>query len=209
MTEQLPYSRQEEQLNVLTHGMGVLFAVYVLWDLVSQSKAVSATVSAIVYGSSLLVLFLASTLYHASTRERIRAIYKKCDHCAIYLLIAGTYTPYLVISLSGAWAVAALVFIWSLALGGVAYKLLVKNTNKKVSLATYLLMGWFALALVYPLYLNLDLSALWWLLAGGIDYSLGTVFYSAKTRHYSHAIWHVFVLVGCVCHYLSISLYVY
>lgn len=209
MTEQLPYSRQEEQLNVLTHSMGVLFAVYVLWDLVSQSKAVSATVSAIVYGSSLLVLFLASTLYHASTRERIRAIYKKCDHCAIYLLIAGTYTPYLVISLSGAWAIAALVFIWTLALGGLAYKLLVKNTNKKVSLATYLLMGWFALALVYPLYLNLDLSALWWLLAGGIAYSLGTVFYSAKTRHYSHAIWHVFVLVGCVCHYLSISLYVY
>ncbi|GKW53048.1 hemolysin III family protein [Pseudoalteromonas sp. NCCP-2140] len=209
MTEQLPYSRQEEQLNVLTHSMGVLFAVYVLWDLISQSKVVSATVSAIVYGSSLLVLFLASTLYHASTRERIRAIYKKCDHCAIYLLIAGTYTPYLVISLSGAWAIAALVFIWTLALGGVAYKLLVKNTNKKVSLATYLLMGWFALALVYPLYLNLDLSALWWLLAGGIAYSLGTVFYSAKTRHYSHAIWHVFVLVGCVCHYLSISLYVY
>ena len=209
MTEQLPYSHQEEQLNVLTHGMGVLFSVYVLWDLISQSKVVSATVSAIVYGSSLLVLFLASTLYHASTRERIRAIYKKCDHCAIYLLIAGTYTPYLVISLSGAWAIAALVFIWSLALGGVAYKLLVKNTNKKVSLATYLLMGWFALALVYPLYLNLDLSALSWLLAGGIAYSLGTVFYSAKTRHYSHAIWHVFVLVGCVCHYLSISLYVY
>ena len=209
MTQQLPYSRQEEQLNVLTHGRGVLFAGYVLWDLISQSKVVSATVSAIVYGSSLLVLFLASTLYHASTRERIRAIYKKCDHCAIYLLIAGTYTPYLVISLSGAWAIAALVFIWSLALGGVAYKLLVKNTNKKVSLATYLLMGWFALALVYPLYLNLDLSALWWLLAGGIAYSLGTVFYSAKTRHYSHAIWHVFVLVGCVCHYLSISLYVY
>lgn len=209
MTEQLPYSRQEEQLNVLTHSMGVLFAVYVLWDLISQSKVVSATVSAIVYGSSLLVLFLASTLYHASTRERIRAIYKKCDHCAIYLLIAGTYTPYLVISLSGVWSIAALVFIWTLALGGVAYKLLVKNTNKKVSLTTYLLMGWFALALVYPLYLNLDLSALWWLLAGGIAYSLGTVFYSAKTRHYSHAIWHVFVLVGCVCHYLSISLYVY
>ncbi|MCF2901906.1 PAQR family membrane homeostasis protein TrhA [Pseudoalteromonas sp. SYSU M81236] len=209
MTEQLPYSRQEEQLNVLTHSMGVLFAVYVLWDLISQSNVISATVSAIVYGASLLVLFLASTLYHASTKERIRAIYKKCDHCAIYLLIAGTYTPYLVISLSGAWSIAALVFIWSLALGGVAYKLLVKNTNKKVSLATYLLMGWFALALVYPLYLNLDLSALWWLLAGGIAYSLGTVFYSAKTRHYSHAIWHVFVLVGCVCHYLSISLYVY
>lgn len=209
MTVQLPYSRQEEQINVLTHSLGVLFAFYVLWDLISQSKAVSATVSAIVYGSSLLVLFMASTLYHASTKARLRAIYKKCDHCAIYLLIAGTYTPYLVISLSGMWAIAALVFIWSLAIGGVIYKLAVKNGNKKVSLATYLLMGWFALALVYPLYLNLDHSALWWLLAGGIAYSLGTFFYSAKTRHYSHAIWHVFVLVGCVCHYLSISLYVF
>ena len=100
MTEQLPYSRQEEQLNVLTHGMGVLFAIYVLWDLISQSNVASATVSAIVYGSSLLVLFLASTLYHASTKERIRAIYKKCDHCAIYMLIAGTYTPFLLLSLS-------------------------------------------------------------------------------------------------------------
>ncbi|WP_404343913.1 hemolysin III family protein [Pseudoalteromonas mariniglutinosa] len=209
MSTDLPYSRQEEQLNVITHSLGIVFSIYVLWDLISQSSAFSATLSAIIYGVSLLLLFTASTCYHASTNSRLRAIYKKCDHCAIYLLIAGTYTPYLIISLSGIWAIAALCFIWALAIGGVAYKLQVKQGNKKVSLATYLLMGWFALALVYPLYLNVNSNALWWLLAGGIAYSLGTFFYSAKTRHYSHAVWHVFVLLGCVCHYLSISLYVY
>jgi len=209
MSTDLAYSKQEEQLNVITHGFGVLFAIYVLWDLINKANSGFALSSAIIYGASILLLFSASTLYHASTQVKLRAIYKKCDHCAIYLLIAGTYTPYLVISLSGPWAIVALVFIWSLALGGVLYKLLVKEGNKRVSLATYLLMGWFALALIYPLYLHVEPSALWWLLAGGIAYSVGTFFYSAKTRHYSHAVWHIFVLMGCFCHYISISQYVF
>jgi len=142
-------------------------------------------------------------------RPRLRAFYKKCDHCAIYLLIAGTYTPFLLLSLSGLWSWATLVFIWAVAFAGIAYKLLVKNGNKKVSLATYLLMGWFALAIVYPLYLHVPINALYWLLAGGVFYSVGTVFYSAKSTQYSHAIWHLFVIGGCVSHYIAITRYVY
>ncbi len=203
------YSQKEEQLNALSHGAGVIFSFYVLWELLTKSQSAAHITSAIVYGSSLFLLFLASTLYHSSVSTRARAFYKKCDHCAIYILIAGTYTPFLVLSLSGAWSLLTLVFIWSLAIGGVCYKLLVKNQNKRVSLATYLLMGWFAVAIVYPLYLNVNVNALWWLLSGGIFYSLGTLFYSAKKRQFSHAIWHVFVIFGCVCHYISISQYIF
>ena len=209
MSLEAPYSKKEEQLNVISHALGIVFAAFVMWDLFSQATSTNAYVSTAIYGSSLFVLFLSSTLYHASIQPRLRAFYKKCDHCAIYLLIAGTYTPFLLISLTGAWSWATLTFIWTVALAGVAYKVFVKNGNKKISLATYLLMGWFALAIVYPLYSSVDVKALYWLLAGGIFYSLGTFFYSAKSTQFSHAIWHLFVIVGCVCHYISISNYVY
>lgn len=203
------YSQKEEQLNALSHGAGVIFSVYVLWDLLTKSNSSSHITSALIYGSSLFLLFLSSTLYHSNVSTPARAFYKKCDHCAIYILIAGTYTPFLVLSLSGMWSVLTLLFIWSLAIGGLCYKLLVKNQNKRVSLATYLLMGWFAVAIIYPLYLNVDVNALWWLLSGGLFYSLGTIFYSAKERQFSHAIWHVFVILGCVCHYVSITNYIF
>ncbi|WP_372762315.1 hemolysin III family protein [Pseudoalteromonas sp.] len=209
MTTNAPYSHKEEQLNVISHAMGVLFAMWVMWDLFQQSEGVKAYISTTIYSASIFILFISSTLYHASIQPKLRAFYKKCDHCAIYLLIAGTYTPFLLLSLSGVWSWATLSFIWSVAVAGVAYKILVKNGSKKISLATYLLMGWFALAIIYPLYLNIDINALYWLLAGGISYSLGTVFYSAKSTQFSHAIWHLFVIAGCVCHYIGISRYVY
>lgn len=209
MSSNAPYSRKEEQLNVISHAIGVLFAIWVMWDLFNQSSSTKAYISATIYSASIFILFLSSTLYHASVQPRLRAFYKKCDHCAIYILIAGTYTPFLYLSLTGAWSWATLAFIWSVALAGVAYKTLVHNGNKKVSLATYLLMGWFALAIIYPLYLVINVNALYWLLAGGIFYSLGTVFYSAKNTQFSHAIWHLFVIAGCVCHYVGISRYVY
>lgn len=208
MSVEPAYSKKEEQLNSLSHGAGVVFSLFVLWELIGKTHTIEATVSAIIYGGSLLLLFLSSTLYHSSSSIDARAFYKKCDHCAIYILIAGTYTPFLVLSLTGIWSILTLVFIWSLALGGVCYKLMVKKQNKKVSLSTYLLMGWFAVAIVYPLYLNVPVNALWWLLSGGILYSLGTLFYSAKSRQYSHALWHVFVIAGCVCHYIAISRYI-
>ncbi|TMN84547.1 MULTISPECIES: hemolysin III family protein [unclassified Pseudoalteromonas] len=209
MSLDAPYSRKEEQLNVISHALGIIFAVFVMWDLFSQATNPKAYISTAIYSSTLFILFLSSTLYHASVQPRLRALYKKCDHCAIYLLIAGTYTPFLLLSLSGAWSWGTLTFIWSVAIAGVAYKILVKNGNKKISLATYLLMGWFALAIIYPLYSSVNIKALYWLLAGGVFYSAGTLFYSAKTTQFSHAIWHLFVIAGCVCHYISISNYVY
>jgi hemolysin III len=209
MSSNAPYSRKEEQLNVISHAIGVLFAVWVMCDLFKQSDNIKAYISTTVYSASIFILFLSSTLYHASIQPKLRAFYKKCDHCAIYLLIAGTYTPFLLLSLTDTWTWATLSFIWAVAIAGVAYKVMVKNGNKNISLATYLLMGWFALIIVYPLYFAVDTMALYWLLAGGILYSLGTVFYSAKSTQYSHAIWHLFVIAGCVCHYIGISSYVY
>jgi hemolysin III len=209
MSSNAPYSRKEEQLNVISHAIGVLFAVWVMCDLFKQSDNIKAYISTTVYSASIFILFLSSTLYHASIQPKLRAFYKKCDHCAIYLLIAGTYTPFLLLSLTDTWTWATLSFIWTVAIAGVAYKVMVKNGNKNISLATYLLMGWFALIIVYPLYFAVDTMALYWLLAGGILYSLGTVFYSAKSTQYSHAIWHLFVIAGCVCHYIGISSYVY
>lgn len=209
MSIEAPYSKKEELLNVISHAFGILFAVFVIMDLFKQANTLKTYASTIVYGSSLFILFLSSTLYHASVRPKLKAFYKQCDHCAIYMLIAGTYTPFLLLSLSGVWSWATLIFIWTVALAGVAYKMLVKNSNKKVSLATYLLMGWFALAIVYPLYSNLPINALYWLLIGGIFYSVGTLFYSAKNTQYSHAIWHLFVIGGCISHYIAIAYYVY
>lgn len=209
MSVNTPYSKQEERLNVLSHALGIFFAFFVLWDLLHQADTSKSYISALVYGSSLFLLFLSSTLYHASIKPKLRAFYKKCDHCAIYILIAGTYTPFLLISLNGAWSWATLGFIWTVAVGGVVYKVLVKSSNKKISLATYLLMGWFAVAIVYPLYSQVDVTALYWLLIGGLFYSVGTLFYSAKNTQYTHALWHLFVVAGCISHYVAISKYVY
>ncbi|MBQ4833434.1 hemolysin III family protein [Pseudoalteromonas sp. MMG010] len=204
-----PYSQKEEKLNVLSHALGVIFALIVMWDLFSQGENIKAHISTIIYGTSLFILFLASTLYHASTHPRLRAFYKKCDHCAIYVLIAGTYSPFLLLSLEGYWSWLPFIFIWTVALAGVIYKALIINGSEKVSLATYLLMGWFAVVIIYPLYLNIDIYALYWLVSGGLLYSVGTFFYSVNSLRYNHAIWHLFVIAGCVCHYIAISKYVY
>jgi hemolysin III len=206
---EVTYSAKEEKLNVISHSLGVIFACLVMWDLFQQGDTLKAHISTLIYGASIFVLFLASTLYHASVTPKLRAFYKKCDHCAIYILIAGTYTPFLLLSLTGAWSWGPLIFIWSVALAGVIYKALVINGSEKISLATYLLMGWFALAIVYPLYLNLAIFALYWLVAGGVLYSVGTLFYSADNVPYNHAIWHLFVIAGCICHYVAITKYVY
>lgn len=209
MSLEAPYSRKEEQLNVVSHALGIVFSLYVMWDLVNQSTHIEAYISAAIYSTSLFLLFLSSTLYHATSRPQLRKVYKKCDHSAIYILIAGSYTPFLLLSLTGVWSWLPLTFIWTVALTGVIYKVYVKTPNKKVSLGTYLLMGWFALVIIYPLYFSVNVKALYWLLAGGIFYSLGTFFYSAKNTQFSHAIWHLFVIAGCICHYIAISNYVY
>ncbi|WP_105201427.1 MULTISPECIES: PAQR family membrane homeostasis protein TrhA [unclassified Pseudoalteromonas] len=202
------YSAAEEKINWLSHGLGALLALGALVAMLMISESTTAIISSTIYGASLLLMFVSSTCYHAISRSSIKAILKKLDHSAIYLLIAGTYTPFLLLALGGYWAWAGMLCIWGLALFGVIFKLCAKVPRPRVSLATYLIMGWIALAFVYPLYLALPGPALWLLVLGGVIFSLGTVFYSAKHRQYSHAIWHVFVLAACLCHFLAIYLYV-
>ncbi len=204
------YSPREEWANRLSHGLGLLLGglglVLLLhkgWD---QGPRVLLSYS--VYGASLVLLYLASTLYHSVSSVAARRWSKLFDHCAIYLLIAGTYTPFLLVALDTPLAQGLMVVIWGLALAGVVFKLIFINRFKKVSLFTYLMLGWLSLVVIYQLYLHLDGTGLLLLGLGGLIYSLGVIFYVAKRIPYNHAIWHLFVLGGSLCHFMAIYGYI-
>ncbi|WP_159657152.1 PAQR family membrane homeostasis protein TrhA [Vibrio atypicus] len=206
------YSVKEEIANTATHALGMLLGVVGLVLLLVKSVEHNADTmtlaSMAIYGSSMIVLFLASTLYHAIPNPRAKRALKTFDHCAIYLLIAGSYTPFLLVSLRTPLAVGLMVVIWSIALVGIIMKLAFVYRFKKLSLVTYLLMGWLSLIVIYQLAMNLEMGGLVLLGIGGLIYSLGVVFYVAKRIPYNHAIWHGFVLAGCACHFFAIYLYV-
>ncbi|WP_295903285.1 hemolysin III family protein [uncultured Vibrio sp.] len=206
------YSSREELANSLSHGLGVVFGIVGLVLLMHKAIVAQADVLTLVsmglYGSSIILLFLASTLYHSIAAPKAKRWLKTFDHCAIYLLIAGSYTPYLLVSLRTPLAVGLMIVIWLIALIGVVMKLFFVYRFEKASLITYLAMGWLSLVVIYQLALNIEMGGLILLAAGGIVYSLGVVFYVVKRIPYNHAIWHLFVLGGCVCHFLSIYLYV-
>jgi hemolysin III len=203
------YSRAEEIANSSIHGLGVLLGItgLVLMLVMSQGEGVKIA-SSIIYGVSIILLFLASTLYHSVTKQSHRKIMKTLDHSAIYLLIAGTYTPYMLISLGhdGGWFYFTL--IWSIALTGVLFKVFLGHKYPKVSLLSYLAMGWFVVVMGGSMMANVSTDGLVLLLAGGLCYTVGAIFYVWKKLAYNHAIWHGFVLGGAVCHFLSIYWYV-
>jgi hemolysin III len=202
------YSIVEEWLNSVSHGIGLVAAIVGLVIMLYRAEdSLSVTVAAI-YGSTLILMFLSSTLYHAITHPQAKGWLKLFDHSAIYLLIAGTYTPLLLVAIGGALGITMTAIIWSLAIGGVAFKLVAQHRFPKVSVMTYLLMGWIALGLIYPLYLALPKAGLWLLVAGGLSFSIGVCFYVAKRVKYTHAIWHMFVIGGCACHFFSIYYFV-
>ncbi|MDN3608595.1 hemolysin III family protein [Vibrio ostreicida] len=206
------YSSKEEMANTLTHGLGFLLGVVGLIMLLLKAfefNADALTIASMsIYGSSIIVLFLASTLYHAIPHQKAKRALKTFDHCAIYLLIAGSYTPFLLVTLRTPLAVGLMVVIWVLALMGIMMKIAFVYRFKRLSLVTYLLMGWLSLVVIYQLALNLDVGGLTLLAAGGIIYSLGVIFYVAKRIPFNHAIWHGFVLAGCACHFFAIYFYV-
>lgn len=204
----LTYSQNEERLNILTHAIGMLVAIYGSVLLVQRANSIAEVTSVSIYGASLILMFLASTVYHSVFQQRIKQKFKIIDHAAIYLLIAGTYTPFLIISLEGAIAVASTIIIWLLAVVGVCFKVFTGTRFPKASLITYLGMGWFVLLIIYPLYQTLHTNGLWLLFAGGICFSVGVIFYTAKSIRFTHAIWHLFVIAGCTCHFLSVYNYV-
>lgn len=210
--ESSQYSFKEEIANSVTHGLGMVLGivglVLLLIKALGQDADALTIVSMSVYGSSMIVLFLASTLYHAIPFRRAKRALKTFDHCAIYLLIAGSYTPFLLVSLRTPLAIGLMIVIWSIALIGIIMKLAFVYRFKRFSLVTYLMMGWLSLVVIYQLALNLDVGGLTLLAVGGVIYSLGVVFYVAKRIPYNHAIWHGFVLAGCACHFFAIYLYV-
>ncbi len=204
------YSPREEWANRLSHGLGLLLGGLGLVLLLHKGwdQGPSVLLSYGVYGASLVLLYLASTLYHSVSSVAARRWSKLFDHCAIYLLIAGTYTPFLLVALDTPLAQGLMVVIWGLALAGVVFKLIFINRFKKVSLFTYLMLGWLSLVVIYQLYLHLDGTGLLLLGLGGLIYSLGVIFYVAKRIPYNHAIWHLFVLGGSLCHFMAIYGYI-
>ncbi|WAT01170.1 PAQR family membrane homeostasis protein TrhA [Rouxiella chamberiensis] len=206
------YPWAEEIANSLSHGIGVVFGIIGLVLLLVQAVGANADVTAItsysLYGGSMILLFLASTLYHAIPHERAKFWLKKLDHCAIYLLIAGTYTPFLLVGLDSPLAKGLMIVIWSIAAFGVVFKLIFAHRFEVLSLIIYLTMGWLSLIVIYQLAMKLSTGGVILLAAGGIIYTLGVIFYASKRLRFGHAIWHGFVLGGCFCHFLAIYYYV-
>ncbi|MEZ6932625.1 MULTISPECIES: hemolysin III family protein [Aeromonas] len=210
MSDVTGYSPREEWANRLSHGLGLGLGIIGLILLLHKGwgQGPQVLLSYGLYGTSLVLLYLASTLYHSMGSAVARRWCKLLDHCAIYLLIAGTYTPFLLVALDTPLARGLMVVIWGLALAGVVFKLLFINRFKRLSLFTYLMLGWLSLVVVYQLYLHLDGTGLLLLGLGGLIYSLGTLFYMARQIPYNHAIWHLFVLGGSLCHFMAIYGYV-
>ncbi|MFL7866256.1 PAQR family membrane homeostasis protein TrhA [Vibrio cincinnatiensis] len=206
------YSTKEEIANAISHGIGLLLGiiglVLLLIKVVDHRADLLTITSMGLYGGSVILLFLASTLYHSISQQRVKHWLKVFDHCAIYLLIAGSYTPFLLVSLRTPLAISLMMVIWSIALFGIIMKVAFMSRFKKFSLVSYLVMGWLSLIVIYQLVLHLDVGGVTLLALGGIVYSLGVIFYVTKRIPYNHAIWHGFVLAGCVCHFLAIYWYV-
>lgn len=201
----------EETANSITHGIGFLLSIAGLVILVVPASIhgdIRRVVCFSIYGSSLLILYAASTLYHSFGSGRIKYILKVIDHSAIYLLIAGSYTPFTLILLRGALGWTFFVTIWGLALTGIIFKMFFVNRFLVLSTAVYLIMGWLALIAIYPIVQKIPSGAIGWLVTGGILYSLGVIFHFFDKMPFHHAIWHLFVLGGSICHYFAILFYV-
>lgn len=206
------YFLVEEIANSVSHGVGVILGIVGLVLMLNQAGEAGATALAVtsysLYGGSMILLYLASTLYHAIPHPPAKRWLKKVDHCAIYLLIAGTYTPFLLIGLASPLAKWLMVVIWVMAAVGVLFKLVFAHRFRAISIITYLTMGWLSLVVIYQLVQRLPAGGVALLAAGGVVYSLGVVFYVWDRIPFNHAIWHGFVLGGTVCHFLAIYLFV-
>lgn len=202
--------RREEVLNVATHGTGAILSVVALILMVRYSALYGTAmhlVASLVFGSSLVILYSASTVYHAMTKLRWKRFFRLIDHLSIYVLIAGTYTPVALLGLKGAWGWIIFGLIWAFALAGFVFKFSPLRRSEKLSLILYALMGWLIIIAIKPLIATVNHSALYYLLGGGLCYTFGIYFYAKEKIPYNHAIWHVFVLGGSTLHFLGIFFY--
>ena len=202
-----PRPRLEEAANVLTHGIGVLAALTAAATLIPLAAirgSASQVVGTSIFVATLVTLYLASTAYHAARTPHLKARLKVVDHAAIYLLIAGTYTPFTLGALGGGWGWSLFGVIWGLAAAGVVFKIFTTGRFRAVSTLLYVAMGWLVIVAVGPLVRQVAWTTMAWLLAGGLAYTVGTAFYLARRLPFGHAIWHLFVLAGSLCHAVAV-----
>ena len=204
-------THREEVASMITHAVGIAFSVGALVSMLALAWGeLLKTISAAVFGVSLIVLYSSSTLYHFSTTLRWKARFQTLDHICIYLLIAGSYTPFTLITLRGAWGWSIFSAVWAMAVAGIFMKTFWRGRKDHwFSTALYLLMGWLIVLAIVPLWKALPGAGMGWLVAGGLAYTLGVIFFAWRTLPYNHAIWHLFVLTGSVCHVLAVSLFVF
>ena len=200
-----PYSRPEELAHSLTAGLGIVACtVAIPWLVWASFTDPWKLTTALVFGVTALGMFVTSVIYHWARRPELKLRLRKLDHSAIYLLIAGTYTPFALIAMRGAWGWALFGVVWAIAVFGVIAKTTIGFRYPKLSVALYLGMGWIAVFATKPLVASLTPEQLGWLIAGGLFYTGGVPFYVWKTRRYTHAVWHLFVLAGVGCHFAAV-----
>ena len=205
------YSIKEEIAHSVSHGIGVLLSVVGLAMLIVYSSRYGDAwhvVSSSIYGATLIALYTASALYHGVTAPRVKNVLQRIDHAAIFLLIAGSYTPFTLVNLRGGWGWSLFATVWSVAVAGMIMELIVTRRSRRISIGLYLGLGWLAAIAVEPMIANVAAGGLLLLVVGGLFYSLGVVFYVWKTLAFHHAIWHLFVLAGSVSHFFAVFLYV-
>lgn len=201
----------EEIANSISHGIGLVAALIATPFLIMRAAQYADTgfiIGASFFAATMILLYLASTLYHALPQGKAKRVFKIIEHSAIYLLIAGTYTPFTLGVLRGPWGWTLFGIVWGLAAIGVTLKAFDKMHNPIITTSLYLLMGWLILIAIYPLYTRIPVSGLLWLIAGGVTYTIGVFFFATDSRfRYGHFIWHLFVMVGTVCHYFAVLWY--
>jgi len=204
------YSLGEEIANSITHGIGTALSVAALVLLVVfaiQNRDAWQIVSFSIYGTSLIVLYLASTLYHAFTNEKVKHFFRLMDHSCIFLLIAGTYTPPTLIAMRGSWGWTLFTLVWAMAVGGLIFETMNIGKYKIISLIIYMIMGWLAIFAIKPMLETLPPGLFNWFIIGGLFYTSGIIFYACKIIPYKHAIWHLFVLGGSITQFFGILFY--
>jgi len=205
------YSLAEEVASSATHGLGVVLsisALIILTTLAARSGDIWRVVSFSIYGSTLIIMYLSSVLYHSFQEPGIKRVFRYLDHSSIYLLIAGTYTPFTMINLRGTWGWTLFGIIWGLAAFGLLMTVLGVGRSRVLASLVYIGMGWLVVVAIKPLLEAVPPGGIAWLVAGGLFYTLGVVFYVWKRLPFNHAIWHLFVLGGSVCHFFAILFYV-
>lgn len=204
-------SYEEEIVNATSHGIGTLLSVIALIILSSYSihqEDIYKLISSVIFGVTLILTYSISTLYHIASEPHIKRFLKICDHMTIYLLIAGTYTPFTLVTLDGVWGKSLFIIVWGLALIGILFTYFCKGGYEVLSIIIYLFMGWIGLIAIVPIYHALPLSGFLWLLSGGIIYTVGIIFYFRHDLKYNHMIMHFFILGGSICHFIAVLNYV-